>query len=89
MGLFAVTSAITVPTLNASLSNVADRQKGALMGLASMTGNLSKVIAPLLSGYLYESSIDLPYITMAAVAFIGTAICVMWYFSAHKGIQGG
>ena len=78
MGLFAVTSAVTAPTLNASLSKVADRQKGALMGLSSMTGNLSKVIAPLLAGYLYESNIDLPYVVMAAVALIGGIICVVW-----------
>jgi DHA1 family multidrug resistance protein-like MFS transporter len=78
MGLFAATSAITVPTLNASLSKVADQQKGTLMGLASMTGNLSKVIAPLLSGYIYDSNIDLPYIAMAAVALIGAIMCVVW-----------
>ena len=69
---------LTVPTLNASLSKVANQRKGILMGFASTAGNLSKVIAPLLAGYLYERSIELPYITMGAIALIGTIICFIW-----------
>jgi len=76
--LFAVSSAITVPTLNASLSKVANEHKGTLMGFASTAGNLSKVVAPLLAGYLYESNIELPYIVMGAVALIGVIICFIW-----------
>lgn len=76
--LFAVSSAITVPTLNASLSKVANEHKGTLMGFASTAGNLSKVVAPLLAGYLYESNIELPYIVMGVVALIGVLICFIW-----------
>lgn len=76
--LFAVSSAITVPTLNASLSKVANQHKGTLMGFASTAGNLSKVVAPLLAGYLYESNIELPYISMGAIALIGVVICFIW-----------
>ncbi len=76
--LFVVSSAITVPTLNASLSKVANEHKGTLMGFASTAGNLSKVVAPLLAGYLYESNIELPYIVMGVVALIGVLICFIW-----------
>lgn len=76
--LFAVSSAITVPTLNASLSKAANQHKGTLMGFAGTAGNLSKVIAPLLAGYLYESNIELPYFIMGAIALIGAAICLIW-----------
>lgn len=76
--LFAVSSAITVPTLNASLSKVANQHKGTLMGFASTAGNLSKVVAPLLAGYLYESNIELPYIIMGSIALIGAVICFIW-----------
>lgn len=76
--LFAVSSAITVPTLNASLSKVANQHKGTLMGFASTAGNLSKVVAPLLAGYLYESNIELPYIIMGWIALIGAVICFIW-----------
>ncbi|WP_353096597.1 MFS transporter [Tissierella praeacuta] len=76
--LFAVSSAITVPTLNASLLKVANQHKETLMGFASTAGNLSKVVAPLLSGYLYESNIELPYIIMGYITLIGAAICFMW-----------
>ena len=76
--LFAVSSAITVPTLNASLSKVGNQHKGTLMGFASTAGNLSKVVAPLLAGYLYESNIELPYIVMGGVALIGAVICFLW-----------
>lgn len=76
--LFAVSSAITVPTLNASLSKAADQHKGTLMGFAGTAGNLSKVVAPLLAGYLYESNIELPYIIMGVIALIGAAICFIW-----------
>ncbi|WP_423219349.1 hypothetical protein [Clostridium lundense] len=48
------------------------------MGFASTAGNLSKVVAPLLAGYLYESNIELPYITMGAIALIGVVICFIW-----------
>lgn len=78
MGLFAVSSAITVPTLNASLSKTANQNKGALMGFASTAGNLSKVVAPLLAGYLYERNIELPYILIGSIALIGTVICFIW-----------
>jgi DHA1 family multidrug resistance protein-like MFS transporter len=76
--LFAVSFAITAPTLNASLSKVANQQKGTLMGFAGTAGNLSKVVAPLLAGYLYESNIELPYISMGAIALIGATICLIW-----------
>jgi DHA1 family multidrug resistance protein-like MFS transporter len=78
IGLFAASSAITVPTLNASLSKTANQHKGILMGFAGTAGNLSKVVAPLLAGYLYESNIELPYISMGAIALIGAAICFIW-----------
>lgn len=39
-GLFAVSSALTVPTLNASLSKADNQRKGILMGFASTAGNL-------------------------------------------------
>jgi DHA1 family multidrug resistance protein-like MFS transporter len=57
------------------------------MGLASMTGNLSKVIAPLLAGYLYESNINSPYVVMAAVALIGGIICVVWIRKNRNNTQ--
>ena len=77
-GLFAVSSAITVPALNATLSKTDNQHKGTLMGFASTAGNLSKVIAPLLTGYLYESNIELPYITTGGIALIGVVICCIW-----------
>jgi DHA1 family multidrug resistance protein-like MFS transporter len=78
IGLFAASSAITVPTLNASLSKTANQYKGTLMGFAGTAGNLSKVVAPLLAGYLYEVNIELPYISMGAIALIGATICFIW-----------
>ena len=48
------------------------------MGFASTAGNLSKVVAPLLAGYLYESNIELPYIVMGAIALIGVGLCFIW-----------
>ena len=77
-GLFAVSSAITVPTLNATLSKTDNQHKGTLMGFASTAGTLSKVIAPLLTGYLYESNIELPYITTGGISLIGVVICYIW-----------
>ncbi|WP_237672674.1 MFS transporter, partial [Clostridioides difficile] len=44
-GLFALSSAITVPTLNATLSKTDNQHKATLMGFASTAGNLSTVIA--------------------------------------------
>lgn len=76
--MFAVSSAITVPTLNASLSKAANQHKGTLMGFASTAANLSKVIAPLLAGYLYESNIELPYMVMGGIALIGGVIALIW-----------
>lgn len=76
--LFALTVALTVPTLNASLSKVAVDNKGALMGMASTVRSLSKVVGPLLFGYLYEINIELPYIGGAMVAMAGVAICMAW-----------
>lgn len=76
--LFALTVAVTVPTLNASLSKVADENKGTLMGIASTVRSLSKVVGPLLFGYLYEVNIELPYMGGAIVALLGVVICIAW-----------
>jgi DHA1 family multidrug resistance protein-like MFS transporter len=76
--LFAVSSAIMVPTLNASLSKAANQHKGTLMGFAGTVGNLSKVVAPLLAGYLYESNIELPYVIMGSIVLIETFIFFIW-----------
>ena len=75
---FALTVALTVPTLNASLSKATDQNKGALMGMASTVRSLSKVVGPLLFGYMYEASIELPYVGGAVVALVGVVLCVVW-----------
>lgn len=76
--LFALNVALTVPTLNASLSNVSAQNKGALMGMSSTIRSLSKVVGPLLFGYMYEASIELPYMGGAAVALVGVVLCIVW-----------
>ena len=88
--LFALTAALTVPTLNAGLANTAGINKGALMGLASTVRSLSKVVGPLLFGYLYEMKMELPYIGGSIAALTGVVLCVYWmkrdpYSSGQNG----
>ncbi|MDR2023796.1 MAG: MFS transporter [Hungatella sp.] len=77
LALLAVSIALTIPTLNASLSRMAEQNKGTVMGIGTTVGNLSKVIGPLLFGYLYEVNIELPYVIGGTIFFSASALCFM------------
>lgn len=82
--MLAISIALTIPTLNASLSRMAEQNKGTVMGIGTTIGNLSKVIGPLLFGYLYEVNIELPYAIGGAIFFLAAALC---FISIKKGLK--
>lgn len=82
--MLAVSIALTVPTLNASLSTKAEKNKGTIMGIGTTVGNLSKVVGPLLFGYLYEVNIELPYAIGGSIFFLAAIIC---FLSIRKGAK--
>lgn len=84
LSMLAVSIALTVPTLNASLSTIGEKNKGTIMGIGTTVGNLSKVVGPLLFGYLYEVNIELPYAIGGFVFFLAAVIC---FLSIRKEAQ--
>ena len=54
------------------------------MGIGTTVGNLSKVVGPLLFGYLYEVNIELPYAIGGSIFFLAAIIC---FLSIRKGAK--
>lgn len=76
--LFTLPNALLRPAVVALTSKVAPERQGALMGLSNSFNNLGRTIAPIWAGFVFDVNIDYPYLSGAAIMFVGFLVSIRW-----------
>jgi DHA1 family multidrug resistance protein-like MFS transporter len=75
---FAVTYSITSPALLSLTSRRATVEQGIAMGLSNSFVSLGRIVGPILGGAVLDIHLSLPYISGAAIMFIGFLASLVW-----------
>jgi len=67
----AISNGLTMPTYNASVSNMArDDEQGEVMGMSQSVASLAMAIPPLIAGVIVQWGIEVPTLVAGALAFL-------------------
>jgi len=67
----AISNGLTMPTYNASISNLArDDEQGEVMGMSQSVSSLAMAIPPLIAGVIVQWGIDVPTLVAGGLAFL-------------------
>jgi DHA1 family multidrug resistance protein-like MFS transporter len=75
---FAVTYSITSPALLSLTSRRATVEQGIAMGLSNSFVSLGRIVGPILGGAVLDIHLSLPYISGAAIMFVGFLASLVW-----------
>jgi DHA1 family multidrug resistance protein-like MFS transporter len=76
--LFAVTYSVTNPALLSLTSQRATVEQGIAMGLSNSFVSLGRIVGPILGGAVLDIHLSLPYISGAAIMFVGFLASLVW-----------
>lgn len=76
--LFTLPNALLRPAVVALTSKVAPERQGMLMGLSNSFNNLGRTIAPIWAGFVFDVDINYPYLSGAAIMFVGFLVSIRW-----------
>jgi len=82
-GFFALGTAMLQPGISALTSRRATMGQGTAMGLSNSFMSLGRTIGPLWAGFIFDVNLVLPFISGAAVMFIGFLVSLFWLLE-HK-----
>ncbi|MBN1976898.1 MAG: MFS transporter [Anaerolineae bacterium] len=75
---FALTYSVTNPALLSLTSRRATVEQGIAMGLSNSFISLGRIVGPLWAGFIFDVNVSYPYISGAAVMFVGFLISLAW-----------
>ena len=87
--IFGIGNGVIRPTVSALLTKSTDTGHGSKTGLLSSFDSLGRIIGPILGGWLYETSIDLPYLSGIALSFVALALYFVYKARATKTSKAG
>ena len=61
--------------------------QGASMGLGTSFISLGRIVGPIWAGMILDVNVDYPYVSGAAIMFIGLLISLIWVRQRSKGAQ--
>jgi DHA1 family multidrug resistance protein-like MFS transporter len=74
---FGLAVALQIPALTSLTSQRATVPQGVTMGLSEAFVSLGRIVGPLLGGITFDINLNLPYLTGAAVLFIGFLVSLI------------
>jgi len=77
-GLFTLPNALLRPAVISLTSKHADTRQGTAMGLNNSFNSLGRIVGPIWAGFAFDINYDLPYLSGAAVMFLGFLISLAW-----------
>ncbi len=83
--LFTVPNALLRPAVISLTSKHADTRQGVAMGLNNSFNSLGRIVGPIWAGFAFDLNYDLPYLSGAAVMFLGFLISLVWITQEKKG----
>ncbi len=83
---FVLGTALLRPAVSSLMSRRAATGQGVAMGLNNAFMSLGRIIGPTWAGFLFDASINLPYLSGAVIMLVGFAISLVW-LSGRVGLQ--
>lgn len=77
-GFFAFCNAMLNPAAQALISRQARAGQGITMGLSNSFQSLGRIIGPLYAGYMFDVSLNLPYLSGAFIMTVGLFVSLFW-----------
>ncbi len=77
-GVYILSHALLRPSIQALTSRRADADQGAAMGLNSSFMSLGQIAGPLWAGTVFDVNITYPYLSGAAILFVGFLVSLVW-----------
>ncbi|HEY70655.1 MAG TPA: MFS transporter [Anaerolineae bacterium] len=77
-GFFILSKTLLRPAALALISKRAERGKGVAMGLSNSFMSLGRILGPIWAGFAFDIRVDTPYLSGAAILFIGFLISIFW-----------
>ncbi len=77
-GLYTLSHTLLRPALQALTSRRAPAGQGAAMGLNGSFMSLGQIAGPLWAGYAFDRHVSYPYLSGAAIMFVGFLVSLIW-----------
>jgi DHA1 family multidrug resistance protein-like MFS transporter len=77
-GLFTLPNALLRPAVISLTSKHADTRQGTAMGLNNSFNSLGRIVGPIWAGFSFDINYSLPYLSGAAIMFLGFLISLVW-----------
>jgi len=82
--LFTLPNALLRPAVISLTSKNADTRQGVVMGLNNSFNSLGRIVGPIWAGFMFDINYDYPYLSGAAIMFVGFLISLAWVSQEGK-----
>jgi len=83
-GLFTLPNALLRPAVISLTSKHAETRQGTAMGLNNSFNSLGRVVGPIWAGFAFDLNYNLPYLSGAAIMFVGFLASLIWVTQERK-----
>jgi len=87
-GFFVLSKTFLRPSVLSLTSQRATIGQGAAMGLSNSFMSLGRIVGPLWAGFAFDMNFNYPYLSGAAILFIGFLISLVWVTQGGKETTG-
>jgi len=84
-GFFVLSKTFLRPSVLSLTSQRATMGQGAAMGLSNSFMSLGRIVGPLWAGFVFDVNFDYPYLSGAAIMFVGFLISLVWVKAGSQG----
>ena len=82
--LFTLPNALLRPAVISLTSKNADTRQGVVMGLNNSFNSLGRIVGPIWAGFMFDINYDYPYLSGAAIMFVGFLVSLAWVSQERK-----
>ena len=87
-GFFVLSKTFLRPAVMSLTSKRATVGQGAAMGLCNSFMSLGRIVGPIWAGFIFDANVNAPYLSGAAILFVGFLISLIWVSQGTKEQAG-
>jgi DHA1 family multidrug resistance protein-like MFS transporter len=87
-GFFILSKTFLRPAVFSLTSKRATVGQGAAMGLSNSFVSLGRIVGPIWAGFIFDVNFDYPYLSGAAILFVGFLVSLVWVTQGGKETPG-
>ncbi len=88
-GFFIFSKTLLRPSILSLVSKNTGMGQGAALGLSNSFMSLGRIAGPLWAGYAFDVNMDYPYLSGAAILFLGFLLSLAWWLRMQEKTNGG